>query len=295
MRLYRCQGFTVVEVLVCVAVLSVLLALLLPAVQQSRASARRMACSNNLKQIGVALHNFESTFGHFPSGKTGAMSERPHMSWQSAILPQIERSTLYEVSTNAYAVSGSPFDNPPHTPLSTPIPLFACPEDGRCQTSQVASTLNYQRVALSSYVGVSGINLHQENGVLFLDSLCQLRDITDGTSNTLCIGERPPSHDSNLGWWYSGAGQDGSGNGDLFLGVEEVPWGRLELNFACTGPSFLQPGKISAPCDVLHFWSLHYGGALFLMCDGSVRHISYSAAQIMPQLASANGGEVIGQ
>lgn len=284
-------GFTIVELLVVIGTISVLISLLLPAVQQARAAARSVNCRNNLRQIGLAIHSFEASHNHFPSGQTSGRHQRPSMSWQSAILPYVEQQNLYEDSTSAYEAVRSPFVNPPHTPLSTPLKVLSCPEDSRVSSAQTASALNYQRVALSSYCGISGIDLTADEGAFVFEDTIRFRDITDGTSNTVMVGERPPSHDFNLGWWYSGSGQDGSGNTDLFLGVREIPFGRLQSNFGCDGRSTYERGQIDNPCSVLHFWSLHSGGAYFLLCDGSVNLISYQGADVLTAMATIAGGE----
>lgn len=144
---------------------------------------------------------------------------------------------------------------------------------------------------LTSYLGVSGLNSVHPTGLLFLDSSVQLQDVRDGTSNTLLIGERPPSGDFRFGWWHAGKGQRHDGEGDSVLGVRT--FSRVDYyGTKCTlDPYHFAPGLITNPCSFLHFWSLHSGGAHFVLADGSVRFLAYSVDPILPALASRAGGE----
>ncbi len=127
-----------------------------------------------------------------------------------------------------------------------------------------------------------------------MGSKVRFADIVDGTSNTLLAGERPPSPDFWFGWWYAGAGEAGTGAGDMVLGARELNVNASTYTAACpVGPYSFKPGKIQEMCDVFHFWSLHDGGANFLFCDGSVRFLTYSADSILPALATRAGGEIV--
>src|SRR5262249_20575983 len=128
------------------------------------------------------------------------------------------------------------------------------------------------------------------NGILYWTSKVRIADVTDGTSNTLLVGERPPSVDLYYGWWFAGAGWDGSGEGDVVLGARAYNYA---ASIGCPASSVgFQQGDLKNPCDQAHFWSLHIGGANFLFADGSVRFLTYSANSILPALCSRNGGEV---
>jgi prepilin-type processing-associated H-X9-DG protein len=141
--------------------------------------------------------------------------------------------------------------------------------------------------------------------VLFQDSLIRLTDIKDGTSNTLMVGERPPSQDLDFGWWFAGWGYNGSAVGDNVMGAREVPmisivsqyWGVYAPNgqtCAANNPNNvgLRPGIVTNNCDVTHWWSNHTGGMNALMCDGSVHFLTYSADNILVALQTRNSGEV---
>jgi len=127
-------------------------------------------------------------------------------------------------------------------------------------------------------------------GILHWVSRVRVADIIDGTSNTLMVGERPPSSDLYYGWWFAGAGYDGYGTGDVVLGAREYAYASA-LGCPSNKVAF-QAGNVNDSCDQVHFWSLHSGGANFLLGDGSVRFMSYSKDSILPQFASKSGGEV---
>jgi prepilin-type processing-associated H-X9-DG protein len=168
------------------------------------------------------------------------------------------------------------------------MPVYLCPGDGRIHT---VGGLNGVLRAFTSYLGVEGIDQFGQEGVLFLDSTIRLTDITDGASNTLMVGERPPSANGILGWWYAGEGQSKDGSGDMVLGVR----GRCVSLYCAgcpSGPYDFQPGRVRNQCDAMHFWSLHPGGANFLFADGSARFLAYPVNPLMPALATRAGDEV---
>lgn len=131
----------------------------------------------------------------------------------------------------------------------------------------------------------------RKDGVLYLDSAVRLADIRDGTSQTIAAGERPPSADLALGWWYAGWGQAKDGSGEMHLGVREMN-NYARYSRCPTGPYHFVLGRIENRCDALHYWSLHVGGANFLFCDGSVRFIAYSTDDLLPALATRSAGDI---
>ena len=113
-------------------------------------------------------------------------------------------------------------------------------------------------------------------------------------SNTLMIGERPPSADNWYGWWYAGLGQAASGSPDMLLGASEINDGANHATSCPAGPYEFSPGAIDEQCHLFHFWSLHPGGSHFVLADGSVQFYSYSVDPILiPAMATKAGGEVI--
>ena len=201
------RGFTVIELLVVIAIIAVLVALLLPAVQAAREQARRSACMNNLKQMGLALANYTNRHGTLPPGYQSNYSALfqaemgPGWGWASMILPDLEQQSLQ---------NGIVFEKPLQDPsMSTArlvtLPVFLCPSDNmpRSWTATDSETWMYQGqiysssipicdLAGSNYIGVFGITEPgvSGEGVFFRGSYMPLTSITDGLSQTICVGER---------------------------------------------------------------------------------------------------------
>src|SRR5581483_8423795 len=271
--------------------------LLLAAVQQVRAAAARLDCQNRVRQLALALHHYHDTRNGLPPGhRSPAHPDRmPYSGWTVSLLPYLEQPTLAAQAQTAYRADLYPFHNPPHTGLSTVVPAFICPMDPRISTAQTSQRTNTV-AAFTSYLGVAGLDAAKtRDGILFQDSVTRLADVTDGTSNTLLLGERPPSADYQFGWWYAGAGQQFTGSADLVLGVREPNLLLVTVGSPC-GPGrypFAAATSLNDPCGMFHFWSPHSGGANFAFADGSVRFLSYSADSIMPALATRAGGEAV--
>ncbi len=291
------SAFSLIELIVVIAIIATLIGLLLPAVQKVREAAARARCQGNLRQIGLAFHNYHDTVGRFPPGVSKELfnGDYPYMGWQTFILPYVEQEALWRGAVAAFSQTKLFHLAPPHFGLSTLMPLYSCPSDS--QTATVQSYLGVQ-VAQTDYVGNEGRNERANDGILFVDSRIRLTQIRDGTSQTLLVGERPPSLDNQFGWWYAGVGQDSNGSADMVLGAAEINESQgLPVLLDCPrGPySYLQPAPNDL-CAVFQYWSHHPGGANFLFCDGSVHFLSYSADKILPALATRRrrGGFVFG-
>lgn len=280
------RGLTLLELLVVIAMIAVMLGLMFPAVQVLRASAHRTSCSNNVRQIGLALHAYHQASGSLPPGVRRPPDPFPYLTWHARLLPFLEQEPLWRQTQRAFATQQTFWIDPPHVALRTILPVYACPAEPRRQGSVPEGVT----VAFTGYLGVSGLNRMTRDGLFFLNSQVRLQEITDGTSNTLMVGERPPSADLHFGWWYGGVGQAFDGSADSVLGVRDV-----NVTFrapACAqGPYHYGPGRPAEMCDTFHFWSLHSAGAHFLFADGSVRFLTYSADAVLPALATRAGGE----
>jgi prepilin-type processing-associated H-X9-DG protein len=321
MRSTSRAAFTVVEVLVVIAVIGLLMGLLLSAVQKVRESANRAKCQNNLRQIAVALHDYHAQREVFPPGLDDPEQMPPAgyhagWSWLAHLLPYIEQDNLWQRADD-WAHSGTPAEfhwwtfggpyltppTPPNPAMNTPMPLYKCPSDPR---PPVAANVPFNEspgaptmtATFTWYQGVSGIrgdysapDDQRMNGIFYVASRTRIADVTDGLSNTLIVAERPPCSDLVWGWWFSSGGYDGSATGDFLLGAREVgyaaAWGcpASKVNF--------QPDRTDDWCAQVHYWSLHPGGANFLLADGTVKFLTYGVDPLLPALTTRAGGEGI--
>jgi prepilin-type N-terminal cleavage/methylation domain-containing protein/prepilin-type processing-associated H-X9-DG protein len=289
------KGYTLIELLVVIAIIAILIGLLLPAVQKIRAAADRIRCANNLKQVGLAAHAYHADHDAFPAALAlGSGVRQPYLSWLARLLPYLEQDAMWRATEEDFVRYPNPFSAaPPHRMRDRPVAIFSCPADFRVSTAwTVYSPITNQpsRVALTSYLGNSGTAGRRRDGVLFLNSRVAIDHISDGASNTLFAGERPPSYDIQWGWWYVGAGSDNEGTLDVVLGAAERSF--LPDTACGLGPAVFSPGAFRDECATFHHWSPHPGGAHFGLCDGSVRFLTYASAPVLPALATRAGGEV---
>ena len=294
-KLGTVRGFTLVELLVVIAIIGVLVGLLMPAVQAAREAARRANCQNNFRQIGLATHNYHDVHGGFPSGWIDNPND-PNgeaWGWGTLILPFIEQENLSKqlgVSRGnmQQQLSATPvgYGQQAVNAAKLSIKIYMCPSDTGHQTGQVHGDLNYEIglgyqasgvtgpffPGVSNYMGVSGhcdyVNSQQNTGVFYGNSRVNLSDITDGSSNTIMVGERE-SFDGRSGAWV-GVMTTGNVEGSLQLGVHTVSGhSRPKMNADDTAFPWYSDkfGRMEG------FSSLHPGGAQFLFADSSIKFI----------------------
>lgn len=296
-------GFTLVELLVVVAIIAVLMALLLPAVQKVREASNRLQCLNNLKQVATALHSYHDVNMSFPHAydaralfldpsRTPETSSRLRLiltkSWATLILPFIEQQNLESTGYADYH--------------ERHLPIYACPSDRRA-VGYYTGTRGFGTQGLTDYLAVTGTmtfignpdvpSVRQKcNGVIYESSRTRITDITDGTSMTVLVGERPPSPDLFWGWWTWGAFDASMGVRDTFAVYLSSGAGDARVSCTTMFPETFRPNN-NNNCDTHHFWSTHPGGGNWLFADGSVRFLPYQSNSVLPALATRNGGEVV--
>jgi prepilin-type N-terminal cleavage/methylation domain-containing protein len=278
------SGFTLVELLVVIAIIGILIALLLPAVQAAREAARRSQCSNNLKQIGLALHNYHDTYKALPAGyirQKGSNNDRyANWSWGSALLPFLEQQALYDqidpTKNQLHIIIGN---KPLRDLMQLPNAAFRCPSDTGPDTVNDAGNVRKMKdnggtmrhLATSNYVAVN--RTHQPRrvpnngtaGAFYENSWKRFRDVTDGLSNVLFIGERIwKKSDTSGNRPYAGVvyGVNGTVQDDDYGIVTALGTGRRKFN--CPENNNCRRA----------FLSMHPGGLQFALGDGSVRFIS---------------------
>ncbi len=277
--------------------------------QKVREAAARTQCINNLKQWGLALHNYHDAIGTLPNGNSPYTSAFPYegsWSWVAQVLPYIEQDNMYRQAKTFASSGGSNWYSWNNPACALKVKQFSCPADSRGgQSCPGASVGVSQDQAITSYLGNSGTTSSAKDGVLFQGSKVTLVQITDGTSNTLLVGERPPSSDLDFGWAFAAYGYDGRGNGDCLMTTNDLAIANYFLNTGnAVGPTVpcytttntnligLRPGQPKYFCDGSHYWSFHTAGSQFLMGDGSCRMISYTNTGILAALSTRAGGEV---
>lgn len=288
----RKRGFTLIELLVVIAIIGVLVSLLLPAVQQAREAARRTQCRNNLKQIGLALHNYHDTYRTLPPGNVHKFGNQnvaamAAWGWHVFILPQLDQQNLF----NALGVNDRDLDTVLRDPALQNLPktnltVYRCPSDTapdlnskREYDNPYSAAFGGQAVHLgtANYVGVCGTRWSTPEqwivqgidpfGTMWGDSKVRIQDVTDGLSNTFVVGER----DWITGWaanWPGPRNYTGTG----IWGMRQ----HLSILDVKINDPVLQPN--GNPANSRGFSSEHVGGAHFLFGDGRVQFLSENIA-----------------
>ncbi len=300
------RGFTLVELLVVIAIIGILVALLLPAIQAAREAARRSQCSNKLRQLALAVHNYEDTHGNFPSGNLSRLPTnydasdwcrtRPgsdsRASWTVLILPYLEETAQYDLFefgaafTSTSNVQGSTAN---HREFQTSNPAYQCPSDVNSRSTN--NNISYYGVqgggTSARCTSQSADRMFFTNGVLFHNSEIGFRDIRDGTSNVFLIGETKYAltsggrGDGIVTGWASAGKLDGWGMPITIAGAV------LQIN------SFPRHGGEADTLNYMTrlFGSFHPGGCHFALCDASVRFVTDTIdINVYRQLAIRNDG-----
>ena len=323
------SGFTLIELLVVIAIIAVLIALLLPAVQQAREAARRAQCKNHLKQIGLALHNYESTWSVFPAHSfqpyAGPHWKDPRYSWFTAILPNIDQANVY----NLYNVSLNWHDDDNAVAVETKIPVYRCPSalnrpgfewtvlvsypDASPTATFISAPRDYYYGAVTDYANTAGISSALNNtlnpkyadntniGILRKD-VSRISSVTDGLSNTIMVSEcagRPQLFQKGM------LVPDGSTKTWSSTATKPFPtggvWASHNKGFLIDGAQTNGYTNSLGPCAIncsndSELYSLHTGIVNALMGDGSVRSLGASTAmQLVISLVTSSGAEIVSE
>jgi prepilin-type N-terminal cleavage/methylation domain-containing protein len=304
----RWRGFTLIELLVVIAIIGILIALLLPAVQKVREAANRMSSSNNLKQLGLACHNFEGTYQYLPycglhQGETGATDVNNGYanafiggsgSWIYQILPYIEQDNLYRSWV---------FPNTGPTATDTvhfvPVKPILCPGRSRgkgYKTQPLATAGPVTDYAINNRINKPATNSFRTNNTTVgaINRQMSIARIPDGSSNTILAGEKAlqsSEHDNDVAASYDESIVQGGWGGAARAGND------IQTNDAAGLVSYVlvrdQPSEVNPP-QTQHFGGPFTGGVLFVMADGSVRTISYNIApQMLCYLLAPDDGQAV--
>jgi prepilin-type N-terminal cleavage/methylation domain-containing protein len=313
-RRTRHQGFTLIELLVVIAIIAILIALLLPAVQQAREAARRSQCKNILKQWGLAMHNYHDAMQTFPQGAYGGATNNAtdtwnNMSFQVMLLPYLDQAALYNqfnLNLNYANTTGNPSNI---KLMESSTPMHFCPSARTADQYNSGSTTQYtihyygvagakgtNPVTGTAYTDVTGSSTTDHGGFAFSGVLpvnrnTRVRDILDGTTNTLMIGEISSEIYPNVGalsfnanWRGWTAGASGiPGTGPASYCTKNIQWPIGQIGWISNNASYL--------FNDCRFGSQHSGGCQFLLSDGSVKFVSQNIDLTTYLAAATKGGK----
>ena len=288
------SGFTLIELLVVIAIIAILIGLLLPAVQKVREAAARMKCSNNLKQLALALHTYHDANDRYPPyypkflGTTDP--KRYTENWSFLLLPYLEQTAIY----NQTIPDRTTYDNLVRHRV---VPAYVCPSNPQPTTYTGATPA----IALGSYLGVTGRQRSDWKappaGFMAVTDVnggpikVNVASVTDGLSNTLAFAERPAAVDQQWGWILRGSPNLDSIGWAQFTSADT----QISGVTGCVFPMYFQaPLTPPSMCDTYHFWSYHTGGGNFALGDGSVRFFRYQAGPtVIVPMSTRAMGEVV--
>ena len=293
------RAFTLIELLVVISIIALLIALLVPAVQGAREAARRTQCVNNLKQLGVALHTYESASRSFPPGYVSNFDASgndtgPGWGWAAMLLPQLEQKPLFDTVN-----FGLPIEHPSNsTSRLTRMTIHLCPSDSAplawtavTRDPNGAPLENICQVAAANYVGMYGTSDPgiDGDGIFFRDGNIGIPSIADGTAQTIAAGER--AYALGVATWVGSV----TGSALFPLTNDGVGYPRLE---GAPGMILGHAGGNLGPGDprgeVNQFYSHHPSGVNFLFADGHVAFLKSTLNyQVFRALATRAGGEAI--
>jgi len=274
------SAFSLVELLVVIAIVGILLGLLLPAVQAAREAGRQTKCRSNLRQIGIALHDYHDAYGYFPTGCAGCTKGKPirQFAWSVFVLPFLEQEAVWQLVDMNYRYSH--LVN--HDATTRVIPTYLCPSTARLDLDRIGNTTNdlnnngksdpIDFMGVTDYAGINGAAIFSDtesaNGVMLYDRAVKINDICDGTSQTIIVAENTGRGRINNGEWS---------NGENILA---------------------QHGRINDPENrgLDEMWSDHPGGVQALFCDGSVHFLREEMSlKTLQAICTRNGHDVVDQ
>ncbi|TWT58068.1 Type II secretion system protein G precursor [Thalassoglobus neptunius] len=304
-KLMRSRGFTLIELLVVIAIIAILIALLLPAVQQAREAARRTQCKNNMKQIGLAIHNYHDVYLQFPNANSGGLSysSLSGSSLFASILPMIEQASAY----NLYDFNKGNADPENQEVVGQVLPFYLCPSSPlrrqvpSCDTDSGRAPGNY-----AACIGSKDFNQYWsfyrlprpelDGAIVYTDSTpgkTKFRDFRDGTSNTMMIGETA----YNLpDYKFSSGDCAGQSRYSFTYWASPYPGSTTATTEYDFNPRDIAEDGIFDTNWPRSFRSDHVGGVQFTFSDGSVHFISENIdAELLDGLATRSGGEIVGE